>query len=86
MHGTTVDKGQGMTEKGKEKTYFTVNISCRYREMLTKLAEVSRRPRANVLEVLIEQAARQPSLVGIPSILDAEEPARNNPTEDAGET
>jgi len=63
-----VDKVQGMTGREKEKTYFTVNISCRYREMLTKLAEVSRRPRANVLEVLIEQAARQPSLVGIPSI------------------
>ncbi len=67
----------------REKTYFTVNISSRYREMLTKLAEVSRRPRANVLEVLIEQASRQPSLVGIPSILSAEEPARDNPTEDA---
>jgi len=80
----TIDKEQDMTHMTqREKTCFTVNISIRYREMLTKLAEVSRRPRANVLEVLIEQATRQPSLVGIPSIPGVERPTSENPTEDA---
>lgn len=57
----------------RKKTYFTVNISCRYREALAKLADVSRRPRANVLEVLIEQALRQPELVGVPGLPETQQ-------------
>lgn len=54
-----------MTE---DKTYFTINLPRRCRPKLNELAARSMRSRPQVLEVLIEQALRQPELVGVPSL------------------
>lgn len=49
-----------------DKTYFTVNLPQRCRPKLNELAAKSMRSRPQVIEVLIEQAIRNPSLLGMP--------------------
>ncbi len=65
----------------EDKTYFTINLPQWCRPLLDELAAQSRRSRPNVITTLLEQAIRQPSLVGIPSIPAAAQ--RDDHAEDA---
>jgi len=61
-----------MADRWKDGKYFTVTLPQRVRPGLSALAKRSVRSFPQVLEVLIEQALRQPELVGVPSLLEAQ--------------